>query len=140
MVAVLPDQVPVTQRGLVAGVLGVCVPVASVIGTFLVTLFTGNQVAMFPAPCAVGGFFILLFVITFDDFAWAFASRFMFVLAYAFLTTYQAYYLLDKIGSTEADVPRQIFLGTLVQSLVVVVAAPLGGRCPTGPAAGRSSS
>jgi MFS family permease len=140
MVAVLPDQVPVTQRGLVAGVLGVCVPVASVIGTFLVTLFTGNQVAMFLAPCAVGGFFILLFVITFDDFAWAFASRFMFVLAYAFLTTYQAYYLLDKIGSTEADVPRQIFLGTLVQSLVVVVAAPLGGRCPTGPAAGRSSS
>jgi MFS family permease len=26
MVAVLPDQVPVSQRGLVAGVLGVCVP------------------------------------------------------------------------------------------------------------------
>ena len=40
----------------------------------------------------------------------------MFVLAYAFLVTYQAYYLLDKIGSAEADVPHQIFLGTLVQS------------------------
>ena len=47
MVAVLPDQVPVTQRGLVAGVLGLCLPVASVVGTFLVTLFSGNQVAMF---------------------------------------------------------------------------------------------
>jgi hypothetical protein len=33
------------------------------------------------------------------DFSWAFASRFMFVLAYAFLVTYQAYYLLDKIGT-----------------------------------------
>jgi len=33
--------------------------------------------------------------------------------------------LLDKIGSAEADVPRQIFLGTLVQS--VVAAASLGG-------------
>jgi hypothetical protein len=43
----------------------------------------------------------------------------MFVLAYAFLTTYQVYYLLDTIGSAEADVPRQIFLGTLVQSVVV---------------------
>jgi hypothetical protein len=64
----------------------------------------------------------------------------MFVLAYAFLTTYQAYYLLDKIGSAEADVPRQIFLGTLVQSLVVVVAAPSAAGCPTGPAGGRSSS
>jgi MFS family permease len=55
LVAVLPDQVPVTQRGLVAGVLGICVPVASVSGTFLVDLFTGNLLAMFMVPCAVGG-------------------------------------------------------------------------------------
>jgi MFS family permease len=52
----------------------------------------------------------------------------MFVLAYAFLTTYQAYYLLDKIGSAEADVPRQIFLGTLVQSMLVVTASLVGGK------------
>jgi MFS family permease len=50
------------------------------------------------------------------------------VLAYAFLTTYQAYYLLDKIGSAEADVPRQIFLGTLAQSGVVVAASLAGGK------------
>ena len=62
------------------------------------------------------------------DFAWAFASRFMFVLAYAFLITYQAYYLLDKIGSAEADVPQQIFLGTLNQSVVLVAASLIGGR------------
>jgi len=52
----------------------------------------------------------------------------MFVLAYAFLTTYQAYYLLDKIGSAEAAVPQQIFLGTLVQSAVIVAASLVGGR------------
>ena len=56
MVAVLPDQVPVAQRGLVAGVLGVCLPIASVSGTFVVQLFTGNQLAMFLVPCAIGGF------------------------------------------------------------------------------------
>jgi MFS family permease len=156
-VAVLPDQVPAVQRGVVAGVLGVCVPIASVSGTFLVKLFTGNQLAMFLAPCVVGGFFILLFAATLNDrqlakadkptwslreltstfyvnprtcpdFGWAFVSRFMFVLAYAFLTTYQAYYLLDKIGSAEADVPQQIFLGTLVQSVVLVAASLIGGR------------
>jgi MFS family permease len=156
-VAVLPDQVPAVQRGLVAGVLGVCLPIASVSGTFLVQLFTGNQLAMFLIPCAVGGVFILLFAVTLDDrrlaaadkpawslreflgtfyvnprrnpdFAWAFASRFMLVLAYAFLTTYQAYYLLKKIGSTEAAVPHQIFLGTLAQSVVLVAASLLGGR------------
>jgi MFS family permease len=157
MVAVLPDQVPAAQRGLVAGVLGVCTPIASVSGTFLVKLFTGNQLAMFGAPCAISGFFILLFAVTLKDrrlakkdkpawslrefastfyvnprrnpdFAWAFASRFMFVLAYAFLATYQAYYLLEKIGSTKAEVPQQIFLGTLVQSAVVVAASLIGGK------------
>ena len=156
-VAVLPDQVPVPQRGLVSGVLGVCLPVASISGTYVVQLFSGHDLAMFLAPCAIGGFFIVLFAVTLPDrrlavaerptwsmreflstfyvdprrqrdFSWAFASRFMFVMAYAFLVTYQAYYLLEKIGSDEHEVPRQIFLGTLVQSVVVVCASLIGGR------------
>jgi MFS family permease len=112
---------------------------------------------MFLAPCAIGGFFVLLFAVrlkdrrlgtagkpawslrefasTFyvdprksPDFAWAFASRLMFVLAYAFLTTYQAYYLLDKLGGTAAAEREQIFLGTLVQSGVLIVASLVGGQ------------
>ena len=51
------------------------------------------------------------------DFAWAFASRFLLVMAYAFLVTYQAYYLLEQLGSSEDDVPHQIYLGTLAQSV-----------------------
>ncbi len=156
LVAVLPDQVPVAQRGRVAGVLGVCLPIASVSGTYVVQLFAGNTLAMFLAPCAIGGFFILLFAATLNDrrlgatgkpswslrefaiafyvsprknpdFAWAFTSRFMFVLAYAFLTTYQAYYLLEKLGSAEDDVPRQLFLATVAMSIMVIVASLLGG-------------
>jgi MFS family permease len=157
MVAVLPDQVPVEQRGTVAGVLGVCLPTASVGGTYVVKVFTGNELAMFMAPCAIGGLFIALFALGLDDrrlthadrppwslrqllgtyyvsprqhpdFAWAFASRFMFILAYAFLVTYQAYYLLDHLGSSEDEVPQQIFLGTLTQAFVVVLASVIGGR------------
>jgi len=156
LTAVLPDQVPVSQRGRVAGVLGICLPIASVSGTYVVQLFTGNTLAMFLAPCALGGFFILLFAATLNDrhlaaadkpvwslrelasvfyvnprqspdFAWAFASRFTFVLAYAFLTTYQAYYLLDELDSVEDDVPRQIFLATVAMSSAVVVASLAGG-------------
>jgi MFS family permease len=157
LVAVLPDQVPSAQRGTVSGVLGVCLPIAAVSGTFLVRLFSGHQVATFLVPCATGGFFILLFALvlkdrrlakadrprwslrefastfyvkplTSPDFAWAFASRFMFLMAYALLTTYEAYYLLQKIGSAVADVPQQIFLGTLVQSIVIVAASLIGGK------------
>ncbi len=111
---------------------------------------------MFLAPCAIGGFFVLVFAFGLEDrrllradrpawslrefastfyvnprkspdFAWAFASRFMFVLAYAFLATYQTYYLLEHVGSTEAEVPRQVFLGTLAMSTLIVAASLLGG-------------
>ena len=156
-IAVLPDQVPVAQRGLVSGILGVSLPVASVCAAFLVTLFAGHQVAMFVVPCAVGALFIVAFAVmlkdrrldpadrppwsvrellaTFyvnprknPDFAWAFAGRFLFVLAYAFLVTYQTYYLLRHLGSHEADVPHQIFLGVLVQSVVLIAASLISGR------------
>ena len=157
MVAVLPDQVPVAQRGQVSGVLGVCLPIAAVSGTFLVQLFAGDQIAMFMVPCAVAGVFILVFAFrlkdrrlshgvlppwsvpeflrTFyvsprrnPDFAWAFLSRLLFVLAYAFLVTFQAYYLLDHLRSAEPEVPHQIFIGTLVQAVALVIASILAGR------------
>jgi MFS family permease len=157
LAAVLPDQVPTTQRGVVSGILAVCLPVASVSGTFLVQLFDASQLTMLLAPCAVGGFFVLLFAARLNDrrldpghrppwslrelagtfyvnprkspdFAWAFTSRFMLVMAYAFLSTYQAYYLLEQVGSTEQQVPRQIYLGTLAQSGALIVTALLTGR------------
>ena len=157
LIAVLPDQVPSAQRGQVSGVLGVCLPIAAVSGTFLVKLFNGHPLAAFLVPCATGGFFILLFAVTLNDrrlskadrpawslrefastfyvkprtspdFAWAFSSRFMFLLAYALLTTYEAYFLLGKIGSAVAEVPQQIFLGTLVQSVVIVAASLIAGK------------
>ena len=156
-VAVLPDQVPVPQRGLVSGILGICLPLASVAGTYLVQAFNGTELAMFLAPCAIGGLCVVLFATSLNDrrldpadrppwslreiagtfyvnprrnpdFAWAFASRFMVVMAYAFLVTYQAYYLLHGLGSSEHDVPHQIYLGTLAQSVVLIAASPVAGR------------
>jgi MFS family permease len=155
--AVLPDQVPSEQRGMVSGLLGLSVPVASVVGTYLVQAFRGSMLLMFLVPCGVGAAAVLLFAWrladrrlasedkpawslrelagTFyvnprrnSDFAWAFLSRFLFIMAYAFLVTYQAYYLLAEVGITEADVPRQVYLGTVVQSLCLVLVAPLAGR------------
>jgi MFS family permease len=156
LIAVLPDQVPVSQRGQVAGVLGICLPIASVSGTFVVQLFAGNELAVFLMPCAIGGLCILVFAARLDDrrlavterpawsrrelartfyvnprrhpdFAWAFSSRFLFVLAYAFLTTYQTYYLLEKIGTAQADVARQVFLGTATMASVTIAASMVGG-------------
>jgi MFS family permease len=156
MVAVLPDQVPAEQRGVVSGILGVCVPIASVAGTFLVKVFAPDLLGMFAMPCLVAAVAIVTFAAVLDDrphaaadrpawslrelartfyvnprrnpdFGWAFASRFLFVLAYAFLLTYQAYYLLAQLGSAQDDLPQQIFIGTAVQSAVIVAASLAGG-------------
>jgi MFS family permease len=156
LVAVLPDQVPPRQRGRVAGVLGICTPIASVTGTYVVKLFSPHQLAMFLAPCLIGGAFIVLFVVRLEDrrlspddrpawsgreiistfyidprrcpdFAWAFASRFLFVMAYAFLVTYQAYYLLHRVGTPEGELADRVFQATLVQSAVVVAMSVVGG-------------
>jgi MFS family permease len=156
LLAVLPDQVPPGQRGLVSGVLGICLPVASVCGTFLVQAFSGHLVAMFLAPCVVGGCAIVLFAARLDDrrlaasdkapwswrelpgtfvlttragtdFLWAFTSRFLFVFAYALLTSYETFYLLDHVGSAKSEVPRQVFVATVIQSVLVVGASLAGG-------------
>lgn len=156
-VAVLPDQVPTAQRGLVSGILGVCLPAASVAATYLVQAFEGRQLMMFLAPLLVGATCVLIFTSTLDDrrldvadrphwslrqflgtfyvspranpdFAWAFASRFLLVMAYAFLVTYQAYYLIDDVGVPQREVAHQIYLGTLAQSVTLIIAAPLTGR------------
>jgi hypothetical protein len=124
---------------------------------FLVQLFAGDQLAMFLVRCAIGGLAVLLFTIALNDrrldavhkpawslrhllsafyvdprrspdVRWAFLSRLLLVLAYAFLTTYQAYYLIDRIGTSEAHVPHQIFLGTLTQAVGVIAASLIGGR------------
>jgi len=169
LIAVLPDRVPTTQRGVVSGVLGICLPVASVCGTYLVKVFSGSLLAMFMAPCVLGGAVILLFAARLDDrrlsradkapwsvlefartfyvapranpdFAWAFASRFLFVLAYAFLTTYEVYFLLDRIGTTKGNVPGQVFMATLVQSVLIVAASLVAGRLSDRTGAARCSS
>lgn len=155
--AVLPDQVPSAQRGLVSGVLGICLPVASVAATYLVQLFDGAAWGMFLAPAAVGSLAVLVFAATLrdrrldpvdrpawslrelagtfyvsplrhPDFAWAFASRFLLVTGYAFLVTYQAYYLIEELGRAEAEVPHLIYVGTLVSSATLVVASLVSGR------------
>jgi MFS family permease len=155
--AVIPDHVPVEQRGFVSGLVGVSLPIAAVSATFLVNLFTGDPLLMLLVPSAIGGFFVVLLAVTVrdrrlvaadkpawsfrefinsfyvdprgnPDFGWAFASRFLLVLAYAFLVTYQAYYLIQQLGSAESAVPEQIFLGTLAQSVLLIGASLVAGR------------
>jgi MFS family permease len=52
----------------------------------------------------------------------------MLVMAYAFLTTYQAYYLLEQIGTSQGGVAHLIYLGTLAQAAALIAASLFAGR------------
>ena len=54
VVAILPDQVPEEQRGLVSGVLGMCLSLAIVAGAFLAQALVGSAFWMFMAECVNG--------------------------------------------------------------------------------------
>jgi MFS family permease len=158
LVAVLADQVPERQRGTVAGALGICLSLGLIGGTFLVQAVVGHNVRIFMVPTAVGVALVVLFVLVlkdrrldpaqkfppynlgefvrsfwinparYPDFAWAWASRWLFFAGWSFLTTYQAFYLLNKLHLDTGLVARTVFFGTLVQNVVVIAISIFGGR------------
>jgi MFS family permease len=157
LVAILPDQVPPRQRGMVSGIVGVSLPVGMVGGTCLVQAIADSTLAMFMAPAALavasaaclawvlpdrrlapgqrppryglreflGSFWINPW--RFPDFGWAWGSRFLLFAGVAVLMTYQGFYLIQHLGRAPAEVPRLVFLSTLVQSCAAMVSGVAGG-------------
>jgi len=155
LVAVLPDQVPIAQRGTVAGILGVCMPVGNVAGTFLVQALPQNIWMALVVPGAIGTAGVLLFAFTIDDppigarppasqqnffstylidprqhpdFAWAWISRVFFVMGTATFQAYQPLFLMDHLGIAVHALPNHVFESTLLQSALLVISSAIGGR------------
>ena len=155
MVAIVPDRIPASQRGTVVGILGVCMPVGQIVGTYLVQLLADNLTLalLVPGAISVAGVLALAFVLPdtlppgvvqepqrapgrpnrFDllahrDFLWAWSSRVLFVMGSIFLQAYQPFLLLDGLGFAAPEVPRLIFRSTLVQAAMMVVWSLVAGR------------
>ena len=155
MVAIVPDQIPSSRRGTVVGILGVCMPVGQIVGTFLVQQLAGNLTLALLVPGAIGlvGVLALAFVLpdgpppipamavsgvptpssrssllAHRDFSWAWLSRVLFVTGTVFLQAYQPFLLIDALGFDPTQVPRLIFRSTLVQAAMMVVFSLIAGR------------
>ncbi|MFL6601866.1 MAG: MFS transporter [Steroidobacteraceae bacterium] len=65
LVAIIPDRIPPAQRGTVVGILGVCMPVGQITGTYLVQLLAFNTTWMLVVPGLIGmaGVLLLVFVL-----------------------------------------------------------------------------
>jgi MFS family permease len=156
IVALLPDQVPVEQRGRVAGLLGIGFPVGLVSGTFVAQAVSESVFLMFMAPAAAGVVLVLILAIILDDrrqspdylppytlreflgsfwvnpvrhpdFGWAWLSRFLINMAVAMLVTYNVFYLIDRLGMSQERVPYLIFITTLVLNVGLVIFGVVSG-------------
>ena len=151
MVAIVPDQISSSQRGTVVGILGVCMPVGQIVGTYLVQLLSANLTLALLVPGALGlaGVLALAWVLpdaslaraaatptqtrpveplSRRDFHWAWLSRVFFVMGSIFLQAYQPLLLIDGMGFPAAQGPKLIFRSTLVQAIMMVTWSLIAGR------------
>jgi MFS family permease len=65
LVAIVPDRIPAAQRGTVVGILGICMPVGQIAGTYLVQELSFNMTwtLVVPGLIGVGGILLLAFVL-----------------------------------------------------------------------------
>ncbi|MFG3254561.1 MFS transporter [Streptomyces sp. NPDC048172] len=157
LVAILPDQIPPRQRGVVGGLMGICYPVGLILGTWIAQrMATSAPRAMILAPMAVAAVTVLLlcvklkdrrlekadqepwnlreFLRTFwfnprrnPDFGWAVLSILLVSTAIMTFVTYQVYYLSDYLHIDEDRLPSLTFVLTLVVNGTSAATAVVSG-------------
>lgn len=156
--ALLPDQVPLEQRARVSAVLGIAQQVSPLLGigiAFGVQAAGGGLGLMFLVPGVVGaalcvllaakikdvpheslgGFSLREFIRGFSiekskrfDFGWAWFGRFFVILGFAIYTTYQPYFIEDRLGISGGDILLTQLYALLVFSGVLTISAIISGR------------
>ena len=157
LAALLPDQVPLAHRGTVAGIISITTALGQSSGTGLTQLASGSMTAMFLVPGLVGAAAILLLAAFLSDrhldprqreplrwadflrsfwvnplrhpaFACIWVGRFFMMMGMALMMAYQPFYLMNQLGVATRDVTDVIFLSTLVQCGVSMIAGLVSGR------------
>ena len=156
--ALLPDQVPLEQRARVSAVLGIAQQVSPVVGIGLALgvqsagLGTGNMVLI---PGVVGAVLMILLAVRIRDvphdevgafslpsfvagfriapgkrydFAWTWFGRFFVILGFAVYTTYQPYFITDRLGVPQGELILQQLIALLVFAAALTASAVTCGR------------
>lgn len=153
--ATLPDQVPVSSRGRVSGVVGITTPLAILGGSFLIN-FIADDLMRFLAPGLLALLFIILFVLVLKDrrlehkpaqrftvgqffgsfvfnprkhpdFGWTWLTKFFVMFGYAGIATYLPYFLTEKFALDEQGAISTILLANVASTLAMAVSSPIGG-------------
>ncbi|MFG2669191.1 MFS transporter [Streptomyces sp. DT20] len=152
----IPDLIPEEQRARVSGFVGMSSALAMILGSLLANVFQDTLALAFLIPAALGlaavcylctvmtdrpaakGSFppygLREFGLSFwvnprkhPDFSWNFVSRFLVFAGISAVTTYQVYFLEDRLGYSEDEVTGKMFLGTIIMVLMSVAGSVAGG-------------
>lgn len=154
--ATLPDQIPASQRGAVSGMLGLSQNVAVLAAVYLMKYLGDGLVTLFLVPGAIGVALVLLFALVLPDrpldqkpptdgglrallktfwvsprrhpdFALAWLSRFLIVLANFMFTTFRVLFLQHTLGLDKAGTAGVLANGVLVFTVVLAVTGQFAG-------------
>jgi MFS family permease len=156
--ALLPDQIPQAQRAKVSAILGISQQVAPLVGIGIATgvMATGAGMGpVFVVPGLVGAALLALLVVKLPDpqlseasrFSWreflrgfrptpgkaadfgfTWVGRFFVILGFAIYTTYQVYFIIDRIGIDPENVTVVQLIAVLIFSIVLTASAVISGR------------
>lgn len=153
--ATLPDQVPVSSRGKVSGIIGITTPIGILAGSFLVNFLPGDF-ERFVVPAVIAVILVIVFVLVLQDrrltekpaerftvgtffgsfvfnprkhpdFGWTWLTKFFVMFGYAGIATYLPLYLITKFGLDEQGAVGTILLANLASMAAMAISSPLGG-------------
>jgi MFS family permease len=152
---ILAERVPAFQRGKLGALGGVAASFAGVGATLLGSFLTGNILLLFLLPVLVFAVGVALFVLIFKDkpapagtkipsvgdvfkgfvfnprkfpdFALVWLGKFCLQFGFTFFSTYQFYFLLDRLGFTPEQAGQQLALVGGISLLALMGSAVLGG-------------
>ncbi|SDY48327.1 MFS transporter [Herbiconiux ginsengi] len=153
--ATVADQVPDARRGLVSGLVGFGLPIALLVGSIVVNVFTG-YIERFVVP----GILMLLFSAFFvavlrdkqierssvprfslkefgmsfvfnprkaPDFGWVWLSRFAIMFGYSGINTYTVYLLIDRFQIGGAELTGLIVANNLASCIMTIISSVVFG-------------
>ena len=156
MVAILPDRVPEKQRGTVSGIIAICLPLGQALGSVIVRGVSASALLSFLLPSLIGtaAVFLLAWMLpdrplverpptsssfrvalrkfwidplTNSNFAWVCLSRFLFAMGGAFITIYQPFYLIEKLGLPVEEIAGRVSQAVVIQTVLIVGSSVASG-------------
>ncbi|PZQ90714.1 MAG: MFS transporter [Leifsonia xyli] len=155
---VVAERVPEAQRGTVGAIVGVTTQLAGVLGYVIGGSLTSSMLALFLVPVAVLAVTAIIYMIVireemvalpsatlaqtfrtlvfnprrYPDFALVWLGKLLMQTALAFLTTYQLYFVIDRLGFTAEEAGAKLAtvggIGILVTMTFAVVSGILSDK------------